>query len=238
MNTSLKTYGNDLDEANKKNVVSPIDGTVNVINIKNGDDLSRISGSSNAQAPIIIGDLGTLKAQIQINEVDISNVQIGQKATLTFDAINGLTATGKVEKVDSLGTVTQGVVTYNVTVDLDLLDPRIKPQMSVTANVITDVKQDVIIVPNSAVKAASSGGSYVEVMKGQAPEQVSVTVGASNSTDTEITNGLNVGDKVVTQTVNPNATTSSTASGSQGSGSSSVRLPGIGGGGALRAIGH
>ncbi len=205
-------------QAAQRVVTAPIDGTVNAVNIKNGDDLSRISGSSsNAQAPIIIGDLNTLKAQVQVNEVDIPNVKVGQKATMTFSAIDGLTATGKVEKMDSLGTVSQGVVTYNVTIDFDSLDPRIRPEMSVSADIITDVKQDVLIVPNGAVKTRG-GNSYVEVLNGGTVlTQVVVQTGASNDTDTEITNGLNVGDNVVTQTITGSGSTAA-AAGSQNRG--------------------
>lgn len=214
--------------AGKRTVTSPIDGTVNAINIKNGDDLSKLSSGSSRLVPIIIGNLSTLKAQVQVNEVDVSSVSIGQKATLTFDALPGFTATGKIEKIDSLGTLTQGVVTYNVTIGFDSLDSRIKPAMSVSAAIITDVKQDVLIVPSGAVKT-QSGKSYVEVLNnGNTPEQKTVATGASNNTDTEISSGLSAGDKVVTQTITPNATSSSTSSNTNKS-ENSVRVPGIGG---------
>jgi len=146
--------------AGKRNVTAPLAGTVNAVNIKNGDDLSKLSSGSSRTVPMIIGDLSTLKSQVQINEVDVPNVQIGQKVMMTFSAVNGLTVTGKVEKIDSLGTVTQGVVTYNASISLDNLDPRIKPGMSVSASIITGVKQDVITVANSAIKTKGNA-NYV-----------------------------------------------------------------------------
>ena len=224
-------YSNTLTEAGKRRVTALLDGTVNAVNIKNGDDLSKVSSGSSRQVPIIIGDLGTIKAQVQVNEVDVSNVSIGQKAMLKFEAIDGLQVSGKVEKMDSLGTVTSGVVTYNVTINFDSLDDRVKPQMSVSASIITDVKQNVLIVPSGAVKA-QGGTTYVEVLNGATPEQKIVTVGISNSTDTEIVSGLSAGDKVVTQTINSSSATSSagTSSTSRSSGSS-LRIPGITGGG-------
>lgn len=223
-------YSNTLTEAGKRKVTATIDGTVNAVNIKNGDDLSRLSSSSTSQAPIIIGDLGTMKAQVQVNEVDVANVSQGQKVSLSFDAVDGLQTTGAVEKIDSLGTIDQGVVTYNVTINIDSLDSRIKPEMSVSASIITDVKQNVLITPASAVK--SQGGlTYVEVLNdGQTPVRKNVEIGISNGTDTEIANGINEGDKVVTQTINLNATSASSSSGA-GGGSSSLRIPGLGGGG-------
>lgn len=218
---------NQRSDAAKRKVVAPIDGTVNAINIKNGDDLSKLASGSSRTVPMIIGDLNTMKAQVQVNEVDVSNVSIGQKVMMKFDAIDSLQVSGKVEKMDSLGTLSSGVVTYNVTIGFDTLDPRIKPEMSVSASVITGIKQNVITVPNSAVKV-QNGSNYVEVIKGNntTPDQVPVQVGSANNTDTEITTGLNAGDKVVTQTINPNATTTSTTQGQSG-----VRLPGLGGGG-------
>jgi RND family efflux transporter MFP subunit len=228
-------YQSALDDANKRKVVSPINGTVNAVNIKNGDDLSRISSGNNSLAPMIIGDLATLKTQVAVNEVDISNVSAGQKATLTFNGIDGLTSTGKVEKVDSLGTISQGVVTYNVTISFDTLDSRIKSDMSVSASIITGVKQDVVIVPNSAVKTQGNN-NYVEVLNsGSTPQQVTVQVGAVNNTDTEIVSGINVGDNVVTRTINPGAAittgTSGQGGGGQGGGGGGLRIPGVGGGG-------
>ncbi len=226
LEANLADYRNTQANASKRKVTAPISGTIIEINIKNGDDLSKTSSNNNTSAPIIIGDLETLKALVEVNEVDISKISIGQKAMLKFDALDSLTVSGKVEKVDALGTVTQGVVTYNVTISFDTLDKRIKPQMSVSASIITDVKQDVLIVPSSAIKSEGNL-NYVEVLnEGKMPEQKIVQIGGSNETDTEILSGISIGDKVVTQTINPNISTSSQNS----SNSSRLRIPGVTGG--------
>jgi HlyD family secretion protein len=231
--STSQSYQNEKSNYADKNVKAPISGTVNAINIKNGDDLSKLSSGSSRQVPIIIGDLGTLKAQVQVNEVDIPNVKIGQKVMMTFSAVDGLNVSGKIEKMDSLGTLTSGVVTYNVTIGFDTLDPRIKPEMSVSASIITAVKQNVITVSNSAVKT-QGGSSYVQVLVNGIPQDKTVEVGASNNTETEITSGINVGDNVITQTIASGAAASSSASASGqrtgSSGGGGLRLPGIGGG--------
>jgi RND family efflux transporter MFP subunit len=223
-------YDNTLTEAGKRRVTALISGTVNAVNIKNGDDLSRLSSSSTSQAPIVIGDLGTMKAQVQVNEVDISNVSIGQKVMMKLDALENFDASGKIEKMDSLGTINQGVVTYNVTIGFDSLDNRIKPEMSVSASIITDVKQNVLIVPASAVKNDGSG-DYVEVLSESVSEKKNVQAGISNSTETEIISGINIGDKVVTQTINSGTTSSTSTSNTNRTGGSGLRIPGLGGGG-------
>ena len=89
---------------------------------------------------------------ISLSEEDITKIKLGQKAVLTFDAISGLTVAGQVTEIDTIGTVSQGVVSYNVQITFDTQDSRIKPGMSVNANVITNVEQNVLTVPNSAVK--------------------------------------------------------------------------------------
>lgn len=225
-NATLADYNNTLANGGKRIVTAPIAGTVSAINVKNGDDLSRLSSGNNASsAPMIIGDLKTLKAQVQVNEVDVPNVQIGQKVMMTFSAIDGLSMTGKIEKMDALGTITQGVVTYNITIGLDSLDPRIKPQMSVSAKIITGVKQDVVVVPNSALKTQGNR-TYIEVLNNGAkiPEKRNIEIGAANNTDTEIVSGINVGDNIVTQTVDPNAKANTTTNTNRGG------FPGLGGG--------
>lgn len=223
-------YRNIQSDAAKRRVVSPIDGTVQEVNIKNGDDLSKISSGTTRLVPIIIGDIGTLKAEVEVNEVDIAKVSIGQKVMLTLDALDGTEFSGKVEKINSLGTVTQGVVSYNVTIAFDTLDQKIKPDMSVSASIITDVKQDVVKVPSSAVKTENND-SYVEVLVDGVPQRKTVTVGVSNDTETEITNGLSAGDEVITETIDSSNTastsSSSGSSGSRNSGGANIRVPGM-----------
>jgi len=227
---TLAEYANQLDEANKRVVKASISGTVNEINIKNGDDLSKLSSGSSRTVPIIIGDLDTLKAEVQVNEVDIPNVQIGQKATMTFDAIGDFTASGKVEKIDALGTVSSGVVTYSVTLSFDSLDSRIKPNMSVTASIIVDSKSDVLSISTSAIKTAGDK-NYVEVLSDNGePKRKIVEIGISNDTKTEINNGLSVGDEVITQSIDVSNSASLTASKSSSSSSSTRRNTGMMGG--------
>ncbi len=216
-----------LSDAAKRRVTSPIDGTVNSVNIKNGDDLANISSGSGRVTPMIIGDLTTMKAVVAVNEVDIARVAIGQKTMVKFSGLDGLTLTGKVEKLDSLGTITQGVVTYSATIGFDAPDSRVKPGMSVSASIIYGVKTDTLTVPNSAVKS-DTGGSYVQVLNsGTVPEKRTVEVGIANTTDMEITSGLSEGDKVVTKTTTGTAATTTTGA----AGAGGIRIPGLSGGG-------
>ncbi len=195
-------------------IKAPFDGIVTAINARVGDQAS--NGTSVATV------LTNQKiASLSLNEVDVAKVKLGQPATLTFDAIDGLTLTGKVVDVDTLGTTTQNVVTYTVKIALDTQDDRIKPGMSTNASIVTDVKPDVLMVPSSAVQSAGNS-SYVQYLVNGAPVQHNVTVGLSNDTDTEVSGDIKEGDEIITQIITQAATT-------QSSGTS--LLQGLGGGG-------
>jgi len=163
-------------------------------------------------------------ADISLNEVDVAKVKSGQKATLTFDAIDSLTLTGEVAEVDLVGTASGGVVSYNVKITFDSQDSRIRSGMSVNASIITDSKLDVLVVPAGAIKV-SGGSSYVNVVDQSVattsdegvlltvdPQETTITTGLSDDTSTEVISGLKGGDKIVIKTVTSSTATKSSAS--------------------------
>lgn len=212
-------------------VYAPFAGTVAKLNIIKGDSAS----AGTAVATIITAQK---TAEISFNEVDIAKIKIGQKATLTFDAIPDLAMTGQVVQIDSIGTVSQGVVNYNVKVAMDTQDERIKSGMSVSASIILDTRINVLVVPGTAVKG-QAGAKYVEVLEEKditsvgsgseayysvtAPTKKTVVIGESSDSETEIISGLSEGDKVITKTTTASQTTTQTSG-------SAVRIPGLGGG--------
>lgn len=215
---------------NDYNVVAPFDGVIAKIPAQKAD-----TASSGASVATIVAKQQI--ADITLNEVDAAKIKTGDKATLTFDAVDGLSITGEVDVIGTVGTVTQGIVNYDVKIGFDTQDTRVRAGMSVHASIITDMKPDVILVPNSAVKTAG-GQKYVEILDTASsstsasgavagtPKQQAVEVGLSNDTNTEITNGLSGGENVVTQTIAPSAAKTTAAPSN-----SSIRIPGITGGG-------
>jgi RND family efflux transporter MFP subunit len=141
-------------------------------------------------------------AEISLNEIDAAKVKVGQKTNLTFDAFDELNIVGTVAEVNLIGTVSQGVVSYTIKIGFDTQDDRVKPGMSVSASIITESKMDVLTVSNSAIKNQGDV-NYVEVLNdvSSTPISQNVTMGISNDTVTEIIDGLNAGDLVVTKTV-------------------------------------
>ncbi len=212
---TIKQREDSLLDAKEKlvdySVRAPFDGILtSVANIKKGDSVS----SGTVAATLITKQK---LAEITLNEVDVAKVKEGQKVTLTFDAVEGLSISGEVAEVDTLGTVSQGVVTYKIKIGFDTQDERVKPGMSLSAAIITDVKQDALLAPNSAVKSQGDA-RYVEVMAdNNTTRRQTVEVGLSNDTITEITSGLKEGEKIVvrTSTATTSTTTSNNSSGTQ-----------------------
>ncbi|PIT90109.1 hypothetical protein COU23_00340 [Candidatus Kuenenbacteria bacterium CG10_big_fil_rev_8_21_14_0_10_36_11] len=215
---------------------APFDGMVAETSVKKGDTIS--SGAT-------IATLITKQkiAEISLNEVDAAKVKVGQKSTLTFDAVPDLSLTGEVIEVDTLGTVSQGVVSYMVKISFDTEDERVKPGMSVSASIITATKQDVLMIPNSAIKslgetnyvempnetiAADAVGKNSGIALTTAPKQQIITVDMTNDSYTEVSSGLSEGDQIITRTVS--STTANSSSSSTNRSSSSGNIFNMGGG--------
>jgi RND family efflux transporter MFP subunit len=225
-------YDNAVTAYDNNIIKSPIDGTVAAVNVSVGDQAnSGSSGTTETDLMTIITPQQV--ANVTLNEVDAAKVQVGQKATLTFDAVSGLSLTGTVAEIDTVGTVTQGVVTYGAQITLDTNSDQIKPGMSTTVNIITKVDQNVLTVPTTAIKTDSSGNSYVQVLDSNGkPQNVTVQTGDSNSTDTVITSGLTAGQEVITQTITTTKKTAAASATTSILGGSTVRAgAGLGGGG-------
>jgi RND family efflux transporter MFP subunit len=189
----------------------PFDGVIAKLDVQRADNVS----SGTALVTLVTKQK---IADIQFNEVDAAKVVLGQKATLTFDAIEALSISGQVVEVDALGTVSQGVVSYNVKIGFDTQDDRIKSGMTVSAAIITDSKANVLTVPNAAIKLQGDS-QYVEVVDAATilpssgaigvqgitlttpPRQQIVTTGLTNDTMTEVITGLAAGEQVVIRTV-------------------------------------
>ncbi len=192
---------------------APFDATVGKVSVKKGDP---------AATGGVLATLLTKEkfAELSLNEVDVSKIHLGDKVTLTFDAVDGLSLSGKVSEIEAIGTVSQGVVTYAVKISFDTDDARIKSGMSVSASIITSVKPDVLSVPSGAVKSRG-GSSYVEVLpsfsegvlsaspeafttgivSNTLPTQRGVEVGMSNDTATEIVSGLSENEAIIFRTI-------------------------------------
>lgn len=236
-------YQDALDTLNDYTVRAPFDGVIARIEAKN---------ASQASPSTVLATLLTKAkiAEVSLNEVDVSKVAIGQKATLTFDAVESLTIAGTVSEVDMIGATNQGVVTYAVKITFLTEDDRIKSGMSVSASIVTNVRQDVLAVPNGAVHQ-TNGTASIDTLEDVAldatsmstgvssatlPQAKPVTIGISNDQFTEIREGLKEGDVIIVRTIQPTiGTTAQTMSGATPG--NALRIPGVGGGGGFTGTG-
>lgn len=140
-------------------ITAPFDGVMASVSVDIGSSAVMASANSSTALGTIVTDKKL--AQITLNESDIVKVRLGQKAKITFDAIDGLVINGEVIEITTLGTVTSGVVTYKAKVAFDTNDMRILPNMSVSVDIITDSKNDVLYIPSQALKR-DAFGYYVE----------------------------------------------------------------------------
>lgn len=182
-------------------ITAPSSGTVSNLILTPGlpitAPISTTTSSVQKLGTVVMEQQGGLKASVNLAEIDAPKVSAGQKATLTLDAFPDKTFTGQVGSVNTTGVVSSGVTTYPAIISLDTSLTNIYPNMAVTAKIITGVKNDVVLVPTSAVQTAG-GQSTVRVLKGGKLTQIAVGLGDSNDTQTEITTGINDGDMVVT----------------------------------------
>ncbi len=172
-------------------ITAPFAGTITLVEVKPGDQV--------APGTVAFGlaDLSQLMVDVEVSEVDINRVQVGQPVTLAFDAVSGKEYNGVVEQVALTGTVVQGVVNFKVTVRITDADELVKPGMTAAVNIVVERLQGVLLVPNRAVRVRE-GQRVVYVLRGSVPEAVAVELGASSDLYSEVVGGdLQEGDEIV-----------------------------------------
>ncbi|MGB0095404.1 MAG: hypothetical protein WBP81_23060, partial [Solirubrobacteraceae bacterium] len=170
---------------------------------------------------------------VAFSESDISKVKVGQPATITMDALNGVELASHVSAISAVGTTSSGVVSYDATLTLDQTDSRVKPGMSASASVTVGQAQGVT-VPNQAVSDSGSLGTVKVLRNGKTvPQQV--VVGLRGASRTQIISGLKAGEQLVLTITLPSlgsgASNTSGSSGTLGGGRFGGGGFGAGGGG-------
>jgi HlyD family secretion protein len=172
-------------------LTAPFSGTITEVDIKPGDLVS--PGS----IAFRLDKLDRLLVDVQMSEVDINSIQVGQPVTMSFDAILNKQYEGVVSQVPQVGDIIQGVVEFNVLVELKDADQYVKPGMTAAVNIVVDQISNALLVPNSAVRVVD-GQRVVYILKDNQLQQVEVTLGASSDTQSQVIDGnLQDGDQIV-----------------------------------------
>lgn len=186
-------------------VTAPTAGTVTNLSLSPGDsvtaDTQGMSALTASPPPpvLTIANLNDYTIKLALNEVDIPKVRTGQSAKVTLDAFSEREFAGRVTHVDTVGTNTQGVVTYAIVITITNPDPAIRPGMTANVDLEVDKETDVLSVSNSAVKPYQ-GGRAVRVLDPETNEMkyIPVTIGLKGESRTQIVSGISEGQEVIT----------------------------------------
>ena len=181
---------------NQTQLTAPFAGTVTDIQVMPGDMVSQ------SKVAFRIDDLSELFVELQVSEIDLSQIQSGQLVSVTFDAIPNKVYAGKVTDIGLVGTANSGAVNFPVTVQLLNADSVVRTGMTAVANIIIAKAENVLQVPNRAVQT-KDGVKVVYVWHPTEDKyyEIPVQVGLASDTMTEIyAEELNVGDEILITT--------------------------------------
>ncbi len=177
-------------------IEAPFDGVITELSAKPGDVVQ-----TGGQA-LRLDDLSRLYLDVQISEVDIPQVKVGQTAGLVFDAYFEETFTGEVIEISPVGSATQGVVEYRVRVKMLDADENIKPGMTAAVNIVVEEKENIFVVPNTSIFSID-GQDHVFVQRSGSFEAVPVTLGSYSDYYSEVVDAdIDEGELII---VNPPA---------------------------------
>jgi len=201
-------------------ILSPVNGTVISRNIDVGQTVA-----ASFQTPTlftIANDLTKMQIDTSVDEADVGNVKVGQEARFTVDAYPDTNFTGKVAQVRNAAVMVQNVVTYDVVVQVDNKDLKLKPGMTANVSIITARRSGVLVVANSALRyhpekqgngsanspkksAKGDKGPGVWILENDKPKHVRVAAGISDGSFTEIISGpLKEGQEVIVAALGQN----------------------------------
>ena len=188
---ALKLAQNALGDSQ---LYAPIKGVITFIHGKVGENIALTETSL---SPFLSIQADNLIVEANAPETDVVKLEIGDEVEMTIDAFDFTEKlTGEVIYIDRAETIIQGVIYYEIKTAFDIDDPRLKSGMTANLEIITDRKEDVLIIPTRALKYENSS-KYVEVLNG-GPKKIQIKTGLESDQYVEITDGLKEGDKIIT----------------------------------------
>ena len=235
------SYESSQDQLDEYSVTAPISGTVIEKDVKAGDTLD--SSNSSSITLCVIADMSVMTFTINVDELDIAQLKEGQEVSISVDALSNRDFTGYVDNIGILGTTSDGVTSYPVTIVINDADD-LWPGMNVSAEIIVDSAEDVLRVPVTAVNRGNTvlvkgAESDDEINQRNAPEganYVRIEMGLNDESYIEVTSGLSEGDIVLVPKIEGNEEESSQQQqmmpgGNMGGGGGGYGGPPSGGGG-------
>ncbi|MEQ4718517.1 biotin/lipoyl-binding protein [Nonomuraea sp. B19D2] len=173
-----------------------------------GQSTGQASGSAGGQSSggfVELADVGKLQLVGTFTESDVGKLKQGQEATVTFDALPGVSATGKVTQIEPVASTSNNVVQYPVTVTFTKVPSQVRLGQTATVEVVVGQADDVITVPSTTV-STSGGQTTVTLLKNGQQARTPVQVGVQGTSLTEIKSGVSEGDQIVPPVTTTNTT--------------------------------
>jgi RND family efflux transporter MFP subunit len=174
-------------------IVAPFDGVVTDVAITEGKE---ISAATLATPAISLVDTSEIELRGFIDEIDVAMVQLGQEANILLDALPDEEINGRVTFISPIGTIRAGVVSYETTITLENPVAGLRDGMSATAEVVIERRDDVLWIPNRAIRGTWENPTVV-VLVDEQEEEREITLGLTDGINTEVLSGLEEGEKVV-----------------------------------------
>ena len=172
-------------------LISPISGEVTWTEL---DRLEHVMATS----PVItITDTSVLKMKAIADEMDMPDIKLGGEVEVTLDAWPDQQIEGVITYISPVGTQQSGIVFYETTIEMTNPGEELRDGMSATADIITDERNGVLLVPMSALIRESGNYYVMKVIDEETTEKTQVKVGLDNDRYMEIISGVNEGDRIV-----------------------------------------
>ncbi|MFC1952256.1 HlyD family secretion protein [Chloroflexota bacterium] len=173
-------------------LTAPFDGAVVSVEADEGDTVSPTT-----QILYLI-DLSSIELKAGVDEIDIPDVELNQRAIISLDALPDLQLEGEVSSISLVPVVEGGLVMYDVTISFNVAeDTNLRIGMSATADIVIDERSNALLVPNRAITRDSQGNPIVKVIVDEDIEEIEerpVVLGMSDDFQTEIVDGLEEGE--------------------------------------------
>lgn len=173
-------------------LTAPFDGVVAAVNAEIGALVA-------PGLPVLqLTDANRLHLTVQVDEIDVRQVREGMAARVTLDALPDLELSATVERLSLVATNEAGVVSFDVKIDLNRVDPRVRVGMTAEASIIIESQTDVVIVPNQYIRLdRTRGGAYVNRVQADGTLlEVPITLGLQGQDTSQVIDGVREGDVI------------------------------------------
>lgn len=187
---------------NSPNVIANVSGTVNSVAVEEGKKTASSDGSGEMSA-FTLGTGGATKMIVNVDELDIGKVSVGQSAAITLDAFSTEEFTATVSRISHIGEASGSITTYETELNLSY-DSRLMDGMNGSAVILSDSVDDALIIPLGAIHEDAKGSYVYRQDSANGQTQVYITTGLSDGNYAEVLSGLSEGDRIVYSTPTSN----------------------------------